>query len=213
MPPRQKTKCCLCGEWFSCGWPIINHQKWHKSVDHLHLSPVRDEAGVDVENAGVLDDDPGMELDIDVGDVAEAAAAALPNNGQSVPEYLEQLAETGALDNGHVMQYVDWGVHQCNPAHGTMLRFLRAMHGGTGASRRQGQEMLSFVNGLGDSGWGMPNTIKQCWAEVDKVAATCGKYICKVHLGSDVGNVHLKSAFGKYFSKCTFGKHFYHALL
>jgi hypothetical protein len=146
-----------------------------------------------------------MELDIDIG-VAQEEAAASPNNGQSVHEYLEQLAATGALDNAHVMQYVDWGVHPCNPAHGTMLRFLRAMHGGTGASRRQGQEMLSFVNGLGDSGWGMPTTIKKCWAEVDKVAATCGKYIRNVHLGSVVRNVHLKSAFGKYFSKCTFRK-------
>jgi hypothetical protein len=159
MTKRKKVPCAVCGQIFHCGWPIINHQKWHQMMGHL-LVPKGGESVGSSHLAG-----PAMELAVDEEGTDEDVDACC----FSVVEYLDGLSDNGTLDTAHVLQYMDWGVDKCDPQHIPTLRFLRAMYGGTGASRRQGQEMLHFIHGISDGTLGIPKTIAACWENVDKV--------------------------------------------
>ena len=81
----------------------------------------------------------------------------------TVDLYLSRLAEEGTLEPGHVTQYLSWGNRSvCVGADVITLRFLCAMHGGTGCSKRQGQEMLAFLHRLGGPASFLPKDIRSC---------------------------------------------------
>ena len=112
------------------------------------------------DESGQEEDEPRpVENNVDVG-----------FDRMSVDLYLTRLAEEGTLEPKHVTQYLSWGHRTvCVGADVVTLRFLRGMHGGTGCSKRQGQEMLSFLHSLGGPASVLPKDIRSCWDMINKV--------------------------------------------
>ena len=176
MPLNKKT-CPHCGIEVSVGWGYQSHVKTHHAMD---TATVDDEDKHDSDGCVSDEDEDFHDEDEDFHDASLHEAAdvfdGLPNEfavedaAVSVMKYLDTLSAEGRLCPSHVMQYMQWGKRR-KAQEGTMktLLFLRAMYGGTGASRRQGQEMLNFVHGMGVAPVGMPRQIHDCWSMVNKV--------------------------------------------
>jgi hypothetical protein len=157
----------------------MRHRNWHEADLHARergevlprldddprgrdvMSFITDDGGPQ-PSSGEDDEDSVEDVTSEVGD---AMLTRL-----TVSMYLDELSLEGRLCPTHVMQYMLWGKRRIN-SEGKLktLLFLRAMYGGTGASRRQGQEMLNFVHSLGAVPHGMPDQIQSCWKLVTKV--------------------------------------------
>ena len=182
MRAGSKRLCPHCGVMIGIGWGWQKHMELHPEVGNDNDPLAESEADASDAESGSGDLSSSNE-----GDASELGAVSCNDDSDitndedgdeirhaDVVHYLDALSEDGTLCPVHVMQYMLWGKRRIT-TEGKLktLLFLRAMYGGTGASRRQGQEMLSFVHGLGVAPLGMPRQIKDCWLLVTKVLCAC----------------------------------------
>jgi hypothetical protein len=178
--PASKRVCPHCGILVSVGWGWQSHLKTHvddgdnvgDSDGHMDSE---DSDDVAYSSSNAEDEYGSEEVGEDPGRLLDVPGAFDDRPGQqTVSDYLDTLSAEGRLRPQHVLQYMLWGKRR-STTEGTLktFLFLRAMYGGTGASRRQGQEMLDFVHSMGAIPAGMPRQIKHCWSLVTKVNHKC----------------------------------------
>ena len=138
-PTPRRTTCSKCGERFSIGWGLMNHQQ---------SSP----CATAVENEGV-----------DEGPVVEGTGPP------TVSMYMEALALRGTLDPHFLHKYAGWGPRPVNRVVTECSRFLRATEVGAGSSRRQAQTFLDYTKSVGGRGHILPKTVEGCWTTLEKV--------------------------------------------
>ena len=174
--PRGKKVCPHCGVLVKNGWAWQSHQKRHADVSASERSSDHFNDDEDASCSDHFSDGGSSCPDDEDAFVSQDEEAAVDVVGAdlSVVKYLERLSEEGRLCPKHVMQYMLWGKRRSTDE-GTLktYMFLRAMYGGTGASRRQGQEMLKFIHSMGVAPAGMPTQIRDCWSLVTKVKHEC----------------------------------------
>jgi hypothetical protein len=181
MPAVRKKACPECGVLVGHGWGWHHHMKSHVKEDGDGSED--DSDGSEALCSDATDEDGSAYADDDCCMEALPGAAKYGRWGKvSVVEYLETLSMEERLCPEHVMQYMLWCKRRTTDE-GTLktFLFLRAMYGGTGASRRQGQEMLQFLHSMGVLPAGMPSQIRDCWSLVTKVQLECLRNICAVH--------------------------------
>jgi hypothetical protein len=174
--PAGKKVCPHCGILVSVGWGWQSHQKMHLAEDGKTLD-AEDVDGTSSDGTLSEADDVGGVVAFDDGggmDNVREGPMEVYGRKLTVEEYLDTLSAEGRLCPAHVLQYMLWGKGRSTDE-GTMTTylFLRAMYGGTGASRRQGQEMLRFIHSLNAVPAGMPTQIRDCWSLVAKVMPEC----------------------------------------
>ena len=116
----------------------------HSHVDiNVHNNIVDDHENV---NDGEVEDDEQEDLhdEVDERDFEGCLDVA---QQRTIVEHYEYLQAEGSFDPRHVLQYMMWGKRKItNPSKIAVFMFLRAVYGGTGASRRQAQGMLDFLH-------------------------------------------------------------------
>jgi hypothetical protein len=195
----MKVQCPYCGALLARGFAYQSHVNWHSRQHHVLQRNKCDEVFHDDDVHDYDDDD----YDADEPHHATDDEEVVLEQFETVQDYFEKLANSGTLEEKHVLQYTLWGTCGVKPCDTKTLRFLRAMHGGTGASRRAGNEMLAFIHGLETPTPELPFTVDMCWDVVDKVVPVIVKCIvkvhCKVHCKSTLSM--LQNVYNKYYDK------------
>ncbi len=100
--------------------------------------------------------------------------------------HLNELKRMGTLDTEFTMQYMGWGRVVMSVRQQEILRFLRSVECGGGASRAATLSTLLYAKSLGGRADHLPRTVETCWSELKKVH-------CNVHF-----DAHLKVHFNVY---------------
>ena len=137
--PSRRTVCAKCGDRFSIGWGIFNHQL------SSPCSPSAVNAG-DVEGG----------LENGTGPV-------------TISTYMEALAVRGTLGPNFLQQYAKWGPRGVSRAVTECSRFLRCSEVGSGSSRRHAQTFLDYTKSIGGRAHPLPKTVEGCWNVIEKV--------------------------------------------
>ena len=121
-PSPRRTTCGSCGERFSIGWGIMNHQ---------NTSPCSSSA---------------MNEGVEEGELLDGTGRTQP---YTVSTYMESLAEKGTLDPHFLHRYAAWGPQGVNRVVSECSKFLRCTEVGTGSSRRHAQTFLDYTKSMG----------------------------------------------------------------
>jgi hypothetical protein len=163
MPRNGLLKCRTCQKPIRQGFAYLNHAK----VCHVFRSYMEEHAAMDAVVA--MDEDvvvamDGGDMDMDaVGDMV-----AEPCSG-TIAEHLERLSSASTLDTKQLLRYAEWGELELSPTDEEVLRFLRSVEIGGGASDAASRASLDYAHSLGGRGLLLPKTVRTCWNKVKQV--------------------------------------------